>query len=222
MLAEHFVQFAVEFDRAREVGAERLLHDDARSFDQAGLTEQPDRRQRRVWRHAQVVQPAARLPESALGFLDGRLERGGSRGERHVGQVLCEGVPDRLLHLARCELRDRLVHFLTEARRIEIIQRHADDLAPRDEAGARQMEQTRQQFALGQVAGGAHQHHHLGIFGADPLSHLRHDQSFLQAKSWGSIPGDCCTNAGAPLLRPGACLAGFARRRAGTWRTMRA
>ena len=37
---EHLVQLGVEEHGALQVGAERLLHDDARAFDEAGLLEQ--------------------------------------------------------------------------------------------------------------------------------------------------------------------------------------
>ena len=59
LLAEDLVQARVQRHGAREIGAERLLHDDARPLDEVRLAERPHRRQRRAGRHAQVVQPAA-------------------------------------------------------------------------------------------------------------------------------------------------------------------
>ena len=70
VLAEHLVQPRVERDRAREIGAERLFHDDARALDQTGIAQQTHRRQSRVRRNAQIVKPAALLAERLL-----RLDR---------------------------------------------------------------------------------------------------------------------------------------------------
>ncbi len=58
LLAEHLVQARVELARRLEVGAERLLHDDPRPLDQAGLGELAHDGQRGLRRHAEVVQPA--------------------------------------------------------------------------------------------------------------------------------------------------------------------
>ena len=55
VLGEHLVQFGVERDRALEVGPERLLHDHPRALGEVRLFEHPDRRQRCVRRHAEVV-----------------------------------------------------------------------------------------------------------------------------------------------------------------------
>ena len=55
VLGEHLVQRGVERDRALEIGAERLLHDDARALGEIGFAQHFDRRQRSVRRHAQVV-----------------------------------------------------------------------------------------------------------------------------------------------------------------------
>ena len=51
LFVEHLVQLGIELDRAREIGAERLLHDDARVRDQSGLAEHAHRRERRIRRH---------------------------------------------------------------------------------------------------------------------------------------------------------------------------
>ena len=68
VLGEHLVQLGVQRLGALEIGAERLFHDDARALDQARLGEQPHRRQRRVRRHAEIMQAPAfrrRAPSSA-------------------------------------------------------------------------------------------------------------------------------------------------------------
>jgi len=51
LLREYFVQLRVELDGAREIGAERLLHDDARLGDQARLAQRAHRGERRARRN---------------------------------------------------------------------------------------------------------------------------------------------------------------------------
>ena len=47
LFVEHLVQLGVQRHRAREIGAERLLHDDARALDETGLAQHAHRRQAR-------------------------------------------------------------------------------------------------------------------------------------------------------------------------------
>jgi hypothetical protein len=51
LLGKHFVQLGVQRHRARQIGAEGLLHDDARVLHQSGIAEHAHRGQRRVGRH---------------------------------------------------------------------------------------------------------------------------------------------------------------------------
>ena len=51
LLREYFVQLRVELDGAREIGTERLLHDDARIGDQARLAQHAHRGERRARRN---------------------------------------------------------------------------------------------------------------------------------------------------------------------------
>ncbi len=55
-LGEDLVDGVVERSRRLQVGPERLLHDDSRVRDQAGLADQPDQAQRRLRRDAQIEQ----------------------------------------------------------------------------------------------------------------------------------------------------------------------
>ena len=66
VLGEDLVQRLVERHRALEVGAERLFHDDPRFPGEAGLAQHPDRRERGVRRHAQIVDELGLLFESRL------------------------------------------------------------------------------------------------------------------------------------------------------------
>ena len=84
VLGEHFVQRVVERDRALEIGAERLFHNDARALGEIGLAQHLDRRQRGVRRHAHVVDALGLLVEGLLRLLDRLLESAGAGRHRHV------------------------------------------------------------------------------------------------------------------------------------------
>jgi hypothetical protein len=88
-LVERLVQACVELAGARQVGAERLLHDDARALDESGAGEHGDHLERRRRRHAEVVQ-AANVVASAqldLGLLDGVGQGVRPGGGRHEAQT---------------------------------------------------------------------------------------------------------------------------------------
>ena len=174
VFGEHLVQLGVQRDRAFQVGAERLLHDDARALDQARLRQQAHRRQGGIGRHAEIVQAPAFVAQFALGLGHRRLERVGAGADRHVVERLGEGGPVGVLHLARGELVERLARDLAEAVGVDLVERDADDPAARDEPGARQVEQAGQQLAPRQVAGGAHQDNDLRMLGTDPRRNLCH------------------------------------------------
>ena len=73
LFGEHLVQLGVQRDRAREIGAERLFHDDPRAFDEAGFAEQAHGRQRGVRRHAEIVQALALAARAPLPLARRRL-----------------------------------------------------------------------------------------------------------------------------------------------------
>ena len=173
-LVEHLVQLGIERHRALKIGAEGLLHDDARALDQTGVSQQAHRRQGGTGRHAEIVQPAAFRVERALRLQHRRLEGGGTRGQRHVMQARCKGIPVGLGHLARGELRERIARQLAKAVRVQILQRDADDPAVRDEPSTHQMKQPRQQLASGKIARGAHQNHDLGLLRAHTRRYFCH------------------------------------------------
>src|SRR4029077_16958196 len=66
LFLEYLVQARIERHGARQIGAERLFHDDAGSIDEIRFAEGPDRRERRIRRHAQVVEAPALPGESRL------------------------------------------------------------------------------------------------------------------------------------------------------------
>ena len=132
------------------------------SLDQVRLAQQLHRRQRRVRRHAQVVQPAALATEGLLGPAHGRRQAGGTGGQRHVVEPAAKALQSGSLTL-RVENSSSAPRAMpAKAVGVDVVERHADDAAARDEPGARQVVQAGQQLAPRQVAGGADQHDHLG------------------------------------------------------------
>ena len=76
LLGEGRMERGVELPRAAEVGAERLLHDDARTLGEARLAERAHHLVGGARRDTEVVQPAGLAAELLLGFGD----RSGQRG----------------------------------------------------------------------------------------------------------------------------------------------
>jgi hypothetical protein len=163
LLGEGLVQRGVELLGAGHVHAERLLHDDPRPLDQAGLVEHPHDRQRGRGRHAQVVEPAAVAAQGALGVGHGlgqRLRPAVLGDERHLA-----------LEVGPLVVGDRSGGVLlvgpsgqvTEPGVVELVERRADDADVGHEPRHRQPHETGQQLALGQVAGGAEQHDDVGF-----------------------------------------------------------
>ena len=99
LLGEHLVQRVVERDRAFEIGAERLFHNDARSPGELSLAQHLDRRQRGIRRHAHIVDALGLLGEGLLGSVDGLLERAGAGRDRHVVEQRFERRPGFLLRV---------------------------------------------------------------------------------------------------------------------------
>ena len=157
-LGEDFVQFSVERHGAFEVGAERLLHDDARVLDEFGFAQQTHRRERRVGRHAQIVNPAAITAERLFSGVHGVLESRGARAQRHVVEAVGEGVPISFVDFARRERVDGFARDHPKRFDVEFVERDADDFAAGNKAGRRKVKQARQQLAPGQIAGRADEH----------------------------------------------------------------
>ena len=174
VLGKDLVQLGVQRDRAFQIGAERLFHDDAGALDEARLRQQAHGRQGGIGRHAEIVYAPALLAQFPLGLGHRRLERVSARADRHVVQRLGKGGPVRVLHLSRGELIERLARDLAEAIGVDLVERDADDPATGDEPGARQVEQAGQQLAPRQVAGGAHQDNNLRMLGTNPRRNLCH------------------------------------------------
>ena len=133
-LLEHLVQLRIQRHCAREIGAERLFHHDARSLDQPRFAEHPHRGQRRGGRHAHVVESLAFAVERSFRVIHRRLYGGGSSLQRHIVQRGSETLPIGVRDLARGELVECRAGELAEAVRIEFIERDADDAAVRNES----------------------------------------------------------------------------------------
>ncbi len=173
-LVEHLVQARVQRPGALQVGAERLFHDDARALDQLGFAQHPHGRQGGARRHAQIVQPLRLAPQRRFGLQHLVPQRLGSRRQGNVVEPLGEGGPVRGGDFPRYEFVDGGAGEGAEGLRVEGVQRHADDAAIGNEAGAAEAEHPRQQLAARQVAGRAEQDDHLRMLGPHAGQHLDH------------------------------------------------
>ena len=165
---EDLVQLGVQRHGACKVGAEWLFHDDSRALDQACRAQQAHGRQGGSGRHTQVVQAPALAAEGLLRLVDRGLEYDGAGCERHVIKILGKGIPSRWSDLAGRELLECRAHEATQAFRVEIIQRHADDSAARNEPRADNMKQPRPEFAPRKITRRAHEYDDLWILRALP------------------------------------------------------
>ena len=102
ILGEDLVQRVVEGDRALEIGAERLFHNDPRSAGELSLAQHFDRRQRGVRRHAHVVDALGLLGEGLFRLVDRFLESAGAGRHRHVVERRFERRPGFLLGVWAC------------------------------------------------------------------------------------------------------------------------
>ena len=130
-------------------------------LDQPRLGQQADRRERRVGRHAQVVDPPALPAQRPLGGLDRGAQRRRPCGKPYVVEAHRELRPGDVGHGAVAERVERLAGDGAKPVGVDVVERDADDAAAGDEPGARQVEQARQELAPRQVAGGADQDDHL-------------------------------------------------------------
>ena len=174
VFGEHLVQRLVERHRAFEIGAERFFHDDARFPVEVGLAQHPDRRERGVRRHAQIMDELGLLFESRPRPLDRFLESAGAGRDRHVVERRLERRPSLLLGPVGVLLEHRVASEDAEALDVDRVKRYADDPAFRDEAGADEVKEARQQLLVGEIAGRAEQNHDLRQLRADPGRYLRH------------------------------------------------
>ena len=158
---EHLVQAAVQLPGRREVDPEGLLQHDPAVLDQVGIAQCLHDREGRLRRHAEVVQPA-HLPvplglrvghdaPQSLGALDTGRPAQQLRELGPGGEIL------RRPRVVAAELPHRLLGEIDERVSRVLVQRRADDPDVCQQAGLEQVQQTRQQLAAGQVAGGAEQ-----------------------------------------------------------------
>ena len=173
-LGEDLVQLRVQRDRAVEIGAEGLLHDDARATDEFGLGEQAHRRQRRLGRDTEIVDEPRFALERGLGALDRGPERAGARRQRHIVERIGEMRPVGLVQLPGGELVERAAGDLPKGVGIHLVERDADHATSGNEARLREMEQPRQKFAPRQVTRRADQNHDLRVTRTDPARNLHH------------------------------------------------
>jgi len=147
----------------RQVGAEGFFHDDARSLDQASLTQRAHDSERGVRRNAQIMQPAAFAADRLFRLLYSSFQRCGARGQRHVIENTGEGIPAGRTGLAGCEFIERFPGDLPEPVRVRGYPADTtDDAAVGNESCAGQVKQAGKQLSLGEIAGGAHQYDNLG------------------------------------------------------------
>jgi hypothetical protein len=116
-------------------------------------------------RHAQVVQPAGLAAELGLRVGDGGRQPGRPRRLRHVLQLGGERGPLAIVEHPVGELVDRPSGKGTEAVGVELVERRPDDAALAHQTGEEQVEQTWQQLASREIAGGAEQHDHVRLHG---------------------------------------------------------
>ena len=184
LFGKYFMQSIVERNRALEIGAERLFHDDARALGEIGLTKHFDRRQRGARRYAHVVDALAFALEGLLRFFDRRFKSFGAGLQRHVVNRFRKGRPCVFVGLTVGAFKNRFLGERAKSFRVERAVRHADDPVFRQKAQDGEMEEARQELLVGKIAGRAKQHHDLRQLRADPGRHFRHGA--LHPRSWPS------------------------------------
>ncbi len=122
VLGKDLVQLGVERLGARQVGAERLLHDDASPIDEIGIAQYVHDIKRRLRRHAQVVQSTGLAAELVL-------VRGRGLGQRlcavldvDVRQLGRERPPLLFVERTRAELAARRLGELPERLVVELVE----------------------------------------------------------------------------------------------------
>src|SRR5581483_3612296 len=112
---------------AREVDAEGLLHDDARSLDKLRFGQRADRRERRSRGNAEVVETFRLATKRLLCRVDRRPKGGRASGERDVGELAGEVVPFGFADRPGGKLVDRAPRERAKAFDVQVIERYADD-----------------------------------------------------------------------------------------------
>jgi hypothetical protein len=125
-LVEHFVELGVQLLRTRQIGAEWLLHDDARILDQPRFAQHAHCREGSTRRHGEIVQAPAFRTDGLFRARHGIRERRGTGLQWHVIEAACECLPLGIAELAH-GLIAGVARQLAEAIRVERIERHADD-----------------------------------------------------------------------------------------------
>jgi hypothetical protein len=120
------------------------------------------------------VQAPALAAEGGFGTIDCRAQHAGAGCERHVIEVAREDLPIGIGDLAAEELVERAAREGAKGVGVDVVQRHADDAARRDEAAGGQVVQAGQQLAPRQVTGGAEEHHNLRKSRSDAGGNLGH------------------------------------------------
>ena len=159
----------VELQRRREIGAERLLDDDAlpaRTGLEIRLVEVVAEQAEEARGDREVEEDVAAGAVEKIELLHLRLQR---LEERHVGEAaghvieaVDEVLPDlRVELLARVELLDVLAHARAERRGVERVHRRAEQREVLgEEPVAREVVECRDEKTLREITGGAeHQHH---------------------------------------------------------------
>ena len=119
---EYLVQLGIERDRALQIRAEGLFHDDARPLDQSRISQQPDCRQRGIGRHAQVVQTTALSAERLLRLFNRGLKCRGAGAQGNVVQTFGEVRPGGIGEFAAGEIIQCLARQFAEPLGVEVIQ----------------------------------------------------------------------------------------------------
>jgi hypothetical protein len=158
LLGEGLVQGGIELLRAGEVGPEWLLHDDPGPVDEARIAEQPHHRQGGGRWDAQVVEPAALAAHGPLGLGNRPCQAVGPGGLADEAEPAFERRPLVVGDLVARDLLARPVGEVAEPLVVEIVERGPHDSALGHQAGHRQVEQTGQELAAGQVARRTEEH----------------------------------------------------------------
>ena len=160
---EDLVHRRVEQLGAFEIGAKRLLHDDAGTLDQIGFGQHLHHRTCRTRGNAQVVQASRRAGQALLRLVPRLLARPpGARPLGDVGQSLGEVGPVRVHHAVAGRTGCRT---WTRNRRnccsSKILERRPDDAKVREQAGSGEMEDAGQQLSFRKIARRSEEHQYV-------------------------------------------------------------
>ena len=180
LLGEGLVERGVEGPGAGQVGAEGLLHDDPRPVDEAGLAGGSARRS--APRPAGCSGSAAGGARLRARRRPWRPPRPARRGRRPAARsAACARSPPTAPR-RRHGWRTRSQAWRAKSPELlvgHVVQRGGHDAAFGDQAGAREVEQAREQLPAGEVPGGPEQHDdvrpHRGHQGRDDVAGIAHD-----------------------------------------------